>query len=293
MDPFDSALSARLTRRELLARSGALAVIGAAGLAGRAIPAAAINAKPAYSALLVSADLYASPQPQRIGFVVARGSAFVGGPPATVGFAPPAPKGSTVTLTSNDTTLYARGLTKGRGVYVTDFTFPVAGVWTAVVNTRGRKLALAMQVKERNEAPGVGQAAPRVASPTNTNALGVNPICTRRPACPLHAISLDTVIGTKPVVAMFATPALCQTAYCGPVLDELLELVSRYGDKVAFVHVEIYKDTKGSALAPAVAAWNLPSDPWLFTIDAAGVIRARLDGAIGREEMEKAITALI
>ena len=71
-------------------------------------------------------------------------------------------------------------------------------------------------------------------------------------------MSLADVIGTgKPVAVMFATPALCQSQYCGPVLDELLDIMAPYRDKVTFVHVEIYKSNRGADLSPTVEAWAL------------------------------------
>ena len=76
-----------------------------------------------------------------------------------------------------------------------------------------------------------GMAAPGAASPTTADTLGVDPICTRDPMCPLHTQSLSTVIGAgKPVAALFATPARCQSAYCAPVLDEFLDVIKGYGD---------------------------------------------------------------
>ena len=46
-----------------------------------------------------------------------------------------------------------------------------------------------------------------------------------RPAL-LALVSLAEVIGAgTPVAAMFATPALCASQYCGPVLDELLDVL--------------------------------------------------------------------
>ena len=113
------------------------------------------------------------------------------------------------------------------------------------------------------------------------------------PPCPLHAQSLSDVIGAgKPVAVMFATPALCQTATCGPVLNQLLSLRKAYADRVTFVHVEIYRSNKGATVAPTVAAWNLPGEPWLFTIDGRGTVRGRLDGAFGRDEIRQELDAL-
>jgi hypothetical protein len=94
---------------------------------------------------------------------------------------------------------------------------------------------------------------------------------------------------------MFATPALCQSQYCGPVLDELLDIMAPYRDRVAFVHVEIYQADRGpnvATRAPTVAAWHLPSEPWFYTIDGNGIIQARLDGAIATNETKAALDRL-
>jgi hypothetical protein len=139
-----------------------------------------------------------------------------------------------------------------------------------------------------------GQAAPRAASPTPTDTLGVKPICTRQPRCPLHDQSLATVIGAgKPVAALFATPARCQSQYCGPVLDELLDVMTPYRDRVTFVHTEIYQSATGTALVPTLAAWAIESEPWLFGVDATGTIQSRIDGAFGGNEMRALLDALV
>ena len=76
--------------------------------------------------------------------------------------------------------------------------------------------------------------------------------------CPLHTQSLSTVIGAgKPVAALFATPARCQSAYCAPVLDEFLDTIKPYGDQIVPVHIEIYQKPTGTALVPTVEAWRL------------------------------------
>ena len=130
-------------------------------------------------------------------------------------------------------------------------------------------------------------------------------IAMRRPANPVGWLcmggsavlaigSLSSLVGAgKPIAVMFATPALCQTATCGPVLDALLSIRKPYEDRVAFVHIEIYKSNKGVDVAPTVAAWNLPGEPWLFTVDGQGTVKSRLDGAFGRDEMKQALDALV
>ncbi len=151
-----------------------------------------------------------------------------------------------------------------------------------------------MQLPATAVAPVPGQAAPRVPSPTKTDTLGVKPICTRVPQCPLHTVSLSEVIGAgRPVAVLFATPALCTSRYCGPVLDELLSIRKPYEDRVTFVHVDIYKNLRASAQSPTVTAWQLPSEPWLYTIDGAGNIVGRIDTAFGRNEMQGLLDQLV
>jgi hypothetical protein len=158
----------------------------------------------------------------------------------------------------------------------------------------GQKIPFTIQVKPSPEAIVPGQAAPRDPSPTTTDTLGVDPICTRDPACPLHTQSLSTVIGAgKPVAALFATPARCQSQYCAPVLDEFLDTIKPYGDQIVPVHIEIYQAPTGTALVPTVEAWRLPSEPWLFGIDGAGVVQSRIDGAFGGTEMKALLDALV
>lgn len=282
-----------LTRRAFLAAAGG--VLGAAALAGSPVgasllrPRAPQQGSKALSPLVLSSDLYASPEPQRLAFAIARGRRFASGAPAEVALAPPGSDEGQV----YETTLHRDGLPKGRGVYVAEAVLSEPGVWNAVALTRGKRVPFAIQVKEQPEAPPVGSAAPRAASPTKADPLGVKPICTRKPQCPLHTVSLADVVGTgRPVAVMFATPALCQSMYCGPVLDELLDIKDAFEDAVTFVHVEIYRSNKGADLSPTVEAWKLPSEPWFYTIDGAGTIVGRLDGAFGGDEMRSQLEAL-
>src|SRR5262249_33161322 len=161
------------------------------------------------------------------------------------------------------------GLPKGRGVYVAQPVLDSAGVWQVEAPGPGQKGPVSIHVDTTPPRVVPGEAAPRDASPTTTDTLGVDPICTRSPACPLHTQSLSTVIGAgKPVAALFATPARCQSQYCAPVLDEFLDVIKGYGDQLVPVHIEIYQKSTGTALVPTVDAWKLTSEPWLFGIDA-------------------------
>jgi len=285
-----------ITRRTFLAATGGLAIaasIGASVFEGDFAGAAEAARNTALSPLVLSSDLYESPLPQRFAFAIAKGPRYSSGPPARVAFVPPGVKGKTQ-VDVLATRLYKHGLPKGRGIYVTEAVFDKPGVWSAVVFTRGKKVPFAVQVNAKAVAPIVGAAAPRAASPTKANPLGVHPICTRVPRCPLHKVSLSDVIGRgTPVGVLFATPARCQSEYCGPVLDELLAVKARYeAAGMVFVHAEIYPSNTAVNYAPTPTAWGIETEPWLFTVDKAGTIVGRLDGAIGREEIVAHLDAL-
>lgn len=283
--------SAHLSRRAFLGASGGLLL---AATAAGAVPAAALTGSgKKRAALFIGQDVYASPAPQRVAFVLARGLNFVSGPPAEIAFG--LLEGKRAKLGGFEpTTLHSRGLAKGRGIYTVEATLPEAGNYVGFVRVGGERLSLAFEVQAQSVAPPVGAPAIKTPSPTPTATLDVDPICTRSPECPLHDASIDTLIGNgKPLALMFATPARCQTRFCGPVLNDLLRLRDKYADKVNFAHVEIYRDTRSTKLVPTVEAWNLPGEPWLFGIDSGGTVVSRLDSAFARDEQDGLLQGLI
>jgi hypothetical protein len=277
-----------LSRRAFLAASGGVLLAAACGGSGGG---GSSSGNQKLSALLLASDLYASPEPQRIAFALADGSAYASGPPAKLAFGA---QGQSVGRPV-DTVLHARGLPKRRGIYTADVTLPQAGAYLGVVQVGGKgDASLAFQVQPTSKAPVPGQPAPRAASPTLADPMGVDPICTRNPPCPLHDVSLDTTIGAgKPVAVLLATPALCQSRYCGPVLDDLLTLTDQYKDRITFVHVEIYTNLSGNETTPTVQAWGIQTEPWLFGVDATGNVVSRLDGAFGHDEQQKLLQRLV
>jgi hypothetical protein len=127
-----------------------------------------------------------------------------------------------------------------------------------------------------------------VPTPTVEDEMGLTELCTQQPDCGMHEVSLDAAVAdSRPVVLMFATPAYCQTAVCGPAVN-VLDEVRQAGDwdDAAFIHVEIFSDA-GQTLTEPVEQWGLPSEPWLFTIGPEGTIVDRLDGPMIRAELER------
>jgi hypothetical protein len=69
-----------------------------------------------------------------------------------------------------------------------------------------------------------------------------------------------------------------------------LQMQAKYGDRMAFIHQEVWKDNDLNAgLREPLRQFNLPTEPWLFVVDAEGVITARLEGSIGVNQFEEAV----
>lgn len=184
----------------------------------------------------------------------------------------------------------------GQGVWYLQTTLEDPGFAEIVVVSGEDVGASAVQVVDPSDSQVTAAAdgrpmvpgAPAVPAPTPTTSddLGVFAVCTQDPPCGMHEVSLDEAVGSgRPVVVLFATPQFCQTAVCGPSVATLdaIRQDGAWGDTI-FIHSEIFAEepdgaqVAGTPLTTAVAAWGLPSEPWLFTVAADGVIAGRLDG---------------
>ena len=144
--------------------------------------------------------------------------------------------------------------------------------------------------------PAVDERPPAVETDTLERAGGVvENIDTRvPPAKELHEVSFDDVLGRRPVALLFATPQLCQSRVCGPVVDIALQLKQTYGDRMTFIHQEVYEDNDlNKGLRAPLRAFNLQTEPWLFTVDRTGRIAARLEGSFGQRAFEEAVRAAL
>jgi hypothetical protein len=166
-----------------------------------------------------------------------------------------------------------------------------------VTKTEGGLLGAAAQVQVARDTrlPSVGQRAPSVSTDTIKSAGSEEAVDTRQPAAPeLHQTDFQDVVGKKPVALLFATPQLCQSRVCGPVVDIQLQLKAKYGDRMEFIHQEVYVDNQiDKGLRPSLRAFNLQTEPWLFTVDADGRVAARLEGSFGLRAFEDAVRAAL
>ena len=185
-----------------------------------------------------------------------------------------------------------------KAVYVADVVFDDPGNWEMVALVRGAegeysaaRVSGAVTVTADDPVPAPGEKAPTVHTPTLDDVADVQEIDTRVPPGTMHDDDLADVLGEKPVVLLFATPALCQTRVCGPVVDVAEQVKRDLPDAASYIHMEIYEDNVPGRnnLRPQVAAYNLPTEPWLFIIDCDGVIDTRIEGAYSVAELTEAV----
>jgi len=140
--------------------------------------------------------------------------------------------------------------------------------------------------------PAVGSAPPRIHTPTIAEVGGdAAAIDTRLPPSSMHDVDFADVLGKKPAVLLFATPQLCQSRVCGPVVDLAEQVKASAGSSdVAFIHMEVFRDNRiDKGIRPQMAAFHLQTEPWLFTFNSAGKVAARLEGAFSERELDEAI----
>jgi hypothetical protein len=184
-------------------------------------------------------------------------------------------------------------------VYTTEVDFPSNGEWrvAALIKQDGELAASLLPsatVGEFKQAPQVGEKAPLIHTPTPADVGGdLAKITTRIPPDTQNRVDYADALGREPILLLFATPQFCQSRVCGPVVDVAEQLKEQYGDKAAFIHMEIYNDNDPSkGVRPQVRAFHLPGEPWLFAIDRQGVIRAEIEGAFGLDRMTKVVREL-
>jgi hypothetical protein len=187
-----------------------------------------------------------------------------------------------------------------RVVYSTQLDLPSGGEWKMAAilaedgELKGTPLP-SVAVGQFHRIPRPGEKAPTIHTPTAQDVGGdLSKITTRTPPDSLNKVDYAEALEREPIVLLFATPRFCQSRVCGPVLDVAEQAKQEYGDKAAFIHMEIYNDNDpGQGVRPQVRAFHLPSEPYLFTIDRHGVVRDAIEGAFGLKLMHEAVDKAI
>jgi hypothetical protein len=163
-------------------------------------------------------------------------------------------------------------------------------------------------VRDKTDTPAIGADAPASDTLTATDPAAIVAISTDQDPDPrLYTLSVKDAIGAgKPFVLVFATPLFCTSGTCGPALDLVKQVMPDYIGRVNFIHVEPYllQVTDGRTQPAldvlghpqpvrAVVEWGLPTEPYVFVVDAHGKVAAKFEGMAYPDELTAALDALL
>lgn len=201
---------------------------------------------------------------------------------------------------------------EGLGVYAApSVRFDTAGFWGVTVKATvdGKKISAnaPFEVVAASQLPFPGQPAPRTQNPLpgapgvdlesiDSRATGGQPV----PDEVLHRTSVaDALAAGKPTVVVVSTPVYCVSRFCGPITDSVAKLAPTYGDRVAFVHLEVWKDFENKVVNPFAEEWISPKnkvgdtqEPWIFLVGGDGIVKERLDNVVGDQALAEAVARL-
>lgn len=186
------------------------------------------------------------------------------------------------------------------GLYRANLPFDRPGLWEIdfEISTGEQTQPFLVDVLAAPTTVAAGERAPLIATPTS-NDVPISDLTTDPdPLSSMYAMSLDEAFSNgRQSVVIFATPAYCTSAACGPLLEQTKDAAAQFDD-VDFIHIEVYSGFNEEGfqpdvdhLVPAVEAFKLPSEPWIFVIDENGVVKSRLEGVLSSGELEEVINS--
>ncbi len=199
-----------------------------------------------------------------------------------------------------------------RGDYVANVELGPPGDYKAVFITQApdapqEAIGVDFQVSDTSPTVAIGAPAPATDNPTIESAGSVDKVSTDTdPDETFYQLTVKEALASgTPFVLVFATPAFCQSAQCGPTLERVKKAAAGAPDDIEFINVEPYQlaYTEGrlqpvldanNQLQPvaAVNEWGILTEPWVFTVDGTGKVQGSFEGVIGDDELTAAIQAI-
>lgn len=194
------------------------------------------------------------------------------------------------------------------GLYRAMVDFDRAGEWGVEATSTepdGSKRSgrFVFPVRAAGSTPEIGAQAPASDTPTATTAQEIAGITTDDdPDSDFYRESVASALAAQqPFVLVFATPAFCTSVTCGPTLDVIKMVAPDFKDRMSFIHVEPYQlESVDGHLRPVLSAdnlpisvpatveWGLPTEPYIFVVDADGKVSAKFEGIAAPDELRSA-----
>ena len=195
-----------------------------------------------------------------------------------------------------------------RGTFAAEVDFDRPGRWRLDIVADGPDATgwgvQEIEVLEQSPIPALGSAGPLSENKTLGEIGDLALITTDySPDESLYQVTVKEAIESPlPAVVVFASPAFCTTATCGPQVDTVSELRAAYDGQAHFIHVEIYDnpdeiqgDLTKAEISSVVDEWGMTQLPhwfnesWTFVLDAEGRIQGRFEGFATLTELEETL----
>ena len=200
-----------------------------------------------------------------------------------------------------------------RGNYATELTFDQPGEWRLDVEVTEEDGSIGMAqipltIADRSDTPSFGDAPPSDANKTVRDVGSLTELTTSSTPDPdLYQQTIAEALGEgKPLLVVFASPALCTSPTCGPQVETVEELKEQYKGRAGFIHVEVYDnpseiqgDLDRARYAPMVDEWGLSAqtgylnESWVFIFGADGTVTSKYQGYASIEELTKGLDAVL
>ena len=193
------------------------------------------------------------------------------------------------------------------GVFVAVLKLDTAGAYEIDVNATSNDgtpvfAQASFILKETASTPVIGASAPASVTPTSADVDDLTHITSSLEPDPgLYEYSIHEALRQeKPLVVVFATPAFCVSATCGPQVGELSKVKEKLGDRANYIHVEVFENPHlleggrpAGGLVAAVEEWGLPTEPWTFIINNQGLIHAKFEQFTTAGEIEAKLLEIL
>ena len=194
-----------------------------------------------------------------------------------------------------------------RGIHVTELTFDQVGIWgveASIPRPDGtvETIEVITKIHEHTMSVDLGEVPPFSESRTLDDVSHVSELTTGSSRYgDLYQISVaDALQNAKPTVIVFASPAFCTNAVCGPQVEVLSMLSSAYPDKADYIHIDLFTnpqeiqgDLSRAEPSPLLAEWGLVSQEWTFVMDHEGKVVGRFENFVTQNELEPLLASLV
>jgi hypothetical protein len=185
----------------------------------------------------------------------------------------------------------------GIPVYVGVVSFPDIGQYEYLVSARSPKGEAVsghafVTVQAKGPEVAVGAHVPLVRQPIlGERGVTIAKVDSGVPPDSWHSVTVaQGVAEHRPMVLYFGDPAYCPSRTCGPTHEILEQLCRQYCNRLLFEHIETYYPAgppSTSRVNPAFLAFGLSTDPWVYFVNADGVVSDRYEGPVTLSELQQ------